>query len=667
MSKVGTINSFWNWKNSRSNTASKPTAPAGGLVNNYNNKKKRMNTSAENTNYVHVETLDIDKLLENSPSLLMLKIDQLARLISFSHTNHIFKIKADVVALDLHVRTPHEFLITVSPNRNSTITSLLKRLQDASWWRKKIYCLAFKRREHLAFINKELGYDKPDKCCSAYTVELMHLKKLKNDAYLEQQTKLYLPSIKSGVPVIFNLKEASISSSKNKFHEVFLTIKSLERIAENSNFQWAFVTFTCPSQFHSNPKNKTRNEIAEYDNQITFKNGSDYLNTDMFKTFQKRLDKKFKRGRDYFGFKVIEVHDDGCPHMHFLIFFDGAMKSSIESVIEKLYNADRPEWYFRTFKDNLIKYGLNRSSVGSDLHGTEKCAAASSYIFNYLAFALQHEDTNKKDINYETANRYKCAIRAAGTRQYSFFGVKSSLTKRRALRKIKRLEISPQNLHAKRLADQLYVSKDDPLRLEKQLEASVAFITADSQNIDFVKEVAKNKFGEEVVKVVGIKHCDDSEHVQTSGMCVALSKNEFRMLNHENEGVQRLANIYILSKFKQVEMGAISVNYSSKSKEHEHEHEQELTSIRFRPLEQDHSPPQGPHSARQAPNILDLIHFQRIAVNEALKSLQERRGVYYKLTSTPAEMEVEQDDEEFEKKGCAMFERLGLNDVRKAA
>lgn len=536
------------------------------MAHKNNNKKTRMNITTDGIIYTPIETLSIDELLENPPAQLMIKIDQLARLISFNHTNHIFKNKADAAALGLHVSTSHEFLVKVTPNRKSTTASLLKRLQDASWWRKKIYGLVFKRREHLAFINKELGYNKQDKCCSAYTVELMHLKKLKNDAYLEQQTKLYLPSIKTGMPVAFNLKEASKSSSKNKFHEVFLTIKSLERIADNSNFQWAFVTFTCPSKFHSNPKNKTRNEIAEYDNRLTFKNGSDYLNGDMFKTFQKRLDKKFKRGRDYFGFKVIEVHDDGCPHMHFLIFFDGAMKSSIESIIGKLYNTDRPEWYFRTFKDKLIKYGLNRSSVENDPHGAVKCAAASSYIFNYLAFALQHEDSDSKDINYEMANRYKCAIRAAGTRQYSFFGVKSSLTKRRALRKVKRLEISPRNLHAKRLADQLYVSKDDPLRLEKQLEASVAFITADSQNIDFVKEVAKNKFGEEVVKIVGIKHCDDAEHVQTSDLCVALSKNEFRALTHENEGVQRLANLYILSKFKQVKMGAISVNYSSKSK-----------------------------------------------------------------------------------------------------
>lgn len=658
-----------------------------------------MNSSAKNTNYVLVETFDTDKLLESSPSLLILKIDQLARLISLSHTNHIFNIKADTTKLVLHVRTPHEFLKTVTPNRNSIIASLLKRLQDASlalalhartphefsltvtpnrnstiasqlkrlqnasWWRKKIYTLFLKRREHLAFINKELGFDKPDKCCSAYTVELMHLKKLKNDAYLEQQKKIYLPSIKSGTPITFNLKEANKSASKNKFHEVFLTIKSLERIADNSNFEWAFVTFTCPSKFHSNPKNKTRNEIADYDNDLTFKNGSDYLNGSMFKTFQKRLDKKFKRGKDYFGFKVIEVHDDGCPHMHFLIFFDSAMKNSIESVIEKLYNADRPEWYFRTFKDKLIKYGLNRSSVGSDLQGAVKCAAASSYIFNYLAFAMQYEDSDNKDINYEMANRYKCAIRAAGTRQYSFFGVKSSLTKRRALRKVKRLEISPQNLHAKRLADQLYVSKTDPLRLEKQLEASVAFITADSQNIDFVKEVTKNKFGEEVVKIVGIKHRDDAEHVQTSGLCMALSKNEFKLLTHENEGVQRLASLYISSKSKHFKMGAISVNYSSKSKEQE----QELPQSRLRPLEPDHSPPQGLHSAPQTLNALSLPLPQRMGMSEALKSLQERRGIYYKRASTPTDIEVEQDNEELKKPGIVMLERLGLNDVKKAA
>lgn len=612
--------------------------------------------------YTPTTTPSIDELLKSPPALLILKIDQLARLISSNHTNHIFNIKADAVALNLHVRTPHEFSTILTPNSKSTNASLLKRLEDASWWRKKIFGLAFKRREHLAFINKELGYNKQDKCCSAYTIELMHLKKLKNDAYLEQQTKLYLPSIKNGVPVTFNLKEANKAASKNKFHEVFLTIKSLEKIAINNNFQWAFVTFTCPSKFHSNPKHKTQNEIAAYDNRLTFKNGSDYLNEDMFKTFQKRLDKKFKRGKDYFGFKVIEVHDDGCPHMHFLIFFDGAMKSTIESVIGKLYNTDRPDWYFKTFKEKLIKYGFNPSSVESDLHGIVKCAAASSYIFNYLAFALQQEDCDNKDLNFEMANRYRCAIRAAGTRQYSFFGVKSSLTKRRALRKVKRLEISPQNLNMKKLADQLYVSKDDPHRLSKQLEASVSFITTDAQNIDFVKEVAKNKYGEEVVKIVGIKHREDAEHVQTSGLCVALSKNELTALTHENEGVKRLANLYILSKFKQERTGAISVNYSSKSKEQV----QVLSPSRLRPLEQDHSPPQGLQSAPQEPNTLTPPLPQRMAMNDALRSLQARRSVYYKFMLHPTEMEVERDDEKFEKIGLMILERRRL-DFKNAA
>ena len=418
------------------------------------------------------------------------------------------------------------FNIKIKKPKNSTIDSMALRISDKKWWRRQITKLADEKREHIAHLNKELGGKSPAQvCCTQRTITMHKERKEKTDKFLASCNKIIRSN--GSDDIIFNLLEVANGARKNRLNELFLDIKALEKIAEENQFGCAFITLTARPEFHSNPKigrDKYSGASAREANQSLQKDWRSILDA---------LDNigVDRKSGDYFGFRVVEVHEDGCPHWHIAIFYNKeiGILEAIEDSIERLY-ADRKD-YFANNKREIVRI-IEKTN--------DDTATPSSYIFGYVLKALAGEDD-------DTAIKYKCAIRAMGARQYSFFGIKCAVGKQRALKRVAKDTDAPA--HIKQLAEQIHPSMDLDDRNESQLAARIHFFENDSDKLSFEKEERNNKYGEVILTAKSLKHELDEQSVQTAGLCEDISQEQADKLRR-----------------KETEQVTIVINYSSKAK-----------------------------------------------------------------------------------------------------
>lgn len=392
------------------------------------------------------------------------------------------------------------FSIQVKKSKNTTTDSIALKLSDEKWWRKKIIKLADEKREHLAHQNKVLGGRRPTQtCCTAKTLEMYEQRREATEGFLKSKNRVIRNKDHT---FLFNLFEVSESAKKNRANELFLNIKALEKIAERKGFDCVFLTLTAAPEFHPNPKtgnDKYCGASAREANQSLQKDWRSILDALDNLGIQ-------RNSGDYFGFRAVEVHDDGCPHWHIILFFnrDLGIIESIESSIGRLYRG-RGNYFERNMKDVI------RTIKKTD----ENTATPSSYIFGYVLKGLASE-------NDETAKKYKCAIRAMGARQYAFFGIKCATGKQRALKKIARNEQAPH--HIRLQAAELHLPHDAEDRNKRQLEARIEFFEHGSSVLTLEKERKSNRYGEEYYSTKSIKHRNDDVSVDLTGLSESVSK-----------------------------------------------------------------------------------------------------------------------------------------------
>ncbi|MGI3747121.1 MAG: replication endonuclease [Janthinobacterium lividum] len=427
------------------------------------------------------------------------ELTQLARVIALSHRQYL-AMSTDAERA-LHVEMPHAFGIKVPISKKSTMAGLAGRLSDARWWRRQINRLADNRREHLAQINRKLGRREAEQCCSEATLSIMRARKLKTDKFLGNTYRVVSGTVGLETPRVFSLLEVAQAQQANRIHELYVDIKAMEKIATDRGWAWVFITLTASSEYHSNPA-LGRNV---YNADLRPSDANKAIGRDWVAIGNALKERGFKPSETYFGFRVTEVHEDGCPHWHILVFHAQGVMEVIEMTIKRLYQ-NRPSSYFEKNKGKILRVGLSK--------GTQSAASAASYIYGYLAFALSGGE--KPAESSGAAYKYQCAIRAMSARQYQLFGVKGARGKLRALAKVKRMRACPENIV--QLASRLHVDNGVDGRNEMQLNARVDFLLGAADKIQLVKETVFNSFGEPVKKTVAIRHLDDEDSVIISGL-----------------------------------------------------------------------------------------------------------------------------------------------------
>lgn len=480
--------------------------------------------------YQDVDTAP-SECLPSVDELTKLSIDELIKLARRIARAYKFYLLSANIEEKTYVAQDLPFGINIKKTKITTIESMALRLSDEKWWRRKIFKLADEKREHRAHLNKELGGKNPSQtCCTNRTIEMFDERAKRTEKFLKESHR----AIRSESDVfVFNLLDIAKSSKNNRLNELFLNIKALEKIAERKDFGCLFLTLTAAPEFHPNPKagkNGYKGATAGEANKSIQKDWRSILDS------LDNLGIKRDSG-EYFGFRVVEVHDDGCPHWHVVIFANRNLGvfESIQNSIERLYQTRGN--YFKNNISDIIRV-IEKTD--------EKSAAPSSYIFGYVLKALGNEDN-------ETAKKYKCAIRAMGARQYAFFGIKCSTGKQRALQKIARKDEAPT--HIKKQANELHLPKDAEDRNRRQLEARIEFFEHGSEELVLEKERKTNRYGEEFYITNAIRHVGDDTAVQIKGLSESISSEQAEMLRRsEKEGEKQVT---------------IIVNYSRRASKHE--------------------------------------------------------------------------------------------------
>ncbi|VVO30872.1 hypothetical protein PS710_05013 [Pseudomonas fluorescens] len=427
------------------------------------------------------------------------QLTQLARVIALTHRQYL--VRATEVETARHVQISHAFGIKVRVSNQTTMAGLVGRLSDSRWWRRQINRLADERREHLAQVNRKLGRRESEQCCSDATLSIMKARKRKTDKFLSNTYRVVTESVGLDKPTVFSLLEVAQAQQANRINELYVDIKAMEKIAVGRGWGWMLITLTAPSEYHSNPAiGKNR-----YNPDLSPRDANKAIGRDWVAICNALKEQGFKPHESYFGFRVTEVHEDGCPHWHILVFHAEGVLDVIGKSIKRLYR-NRPSSYFEKNKDNIMRVGLPK--------GNQSAASAASYIYGYLAFALSGGD--EATAGSGAAYKYQCAIRAMNGRQHQLFGVNGARGKLRALAKVKRQRACPENIL--KLANRLHVDDGVEGRNEMQLDARVEFLLGAADKVQLVKESVLNAFGEVVRKTVAIRHQDDTRPVVISGL-----------------------------------------------------------------------------------------------------------------------------------------------------
>ncbi|REC94908.1 replication endonuclease [Kushneria indalinina] len=219
------------------------------------------------------------------------------------------------------------------PDGKLPIRVQLARLEDATWWRRKLRVLAGRRLEQL---ERELGnvHHRAGIYCSNTTVVRRASQKLRNHAMLDaieainQHGQNY---------TLAELSELGLANPDNRRAELMLRIRETEAEARRLGHVGVFYTLTCPSRFHPvRAKSCTRNPNYEHN---TPRDGQHYL-TGVWARIRAAL---AREGIGIYGVRVAEPHHDGTPHWHMLMWAHADHVERVNEVMAEYALADTPD------------------------------------------------------------------------------------------------------------------------------------------------------------------------------------------------------------------------------------------------------------------------------------------------------------------------------------
>ncbi|EOU2464196.1 replication endonuclease [Vibrio navarrensis] len=258
--------------------------------------------------------------------------------------------------------------------------------------------------------------------CSDFSVYRLRDRKSSNDTAL-QKTVAYDEADPDTWFTLHELSSKSISNPTIRRAEMFTRLKGFESIAKDNKHSAVFYTVTAPSRFHCASKgmvNPKWLEAGRPDVHDTHK----YL-MGVWSNMRKFLDKNDIK---VYGMRIVEPHQDGTPHHHFLLF----MKKSDRKVVTK-------EFKRLALVDSPNEKGAKTSRFKSELIDWKK-GSAVGYVAKYVSKNVDgahiEKDRNSNLSGIDAAERVVTWARVNQIRQFQFIGG-PSVTVWRELRRLR--------------------------------------------------------------------------------------------------------------------------------------------------------------------------------------------------------------------------------------
>ncbi|MGY3958752.1 replication endonuclease [Aeromonas popoffii] len=234
------------------------------------------------------------------------------------HTGRLVATRHHVVALRLVVALAHHYGLnpvdTITEEQADDPYPTLNRWADMAWVRRRLRGVSAHRlydaaREH-ALISARMA---------AYTTDLSVARRAfrlaRNDETLSALVAHNVDDVFDAV----GMKEAvdaSVSNRTNRRAELMTRLSGFEKCAKEQRHVAIFLTFTCPSRFHSVHRNGTANQNWIEAGRPSVRDAQAWL-INCWNNIRKRADEAEIKP---YGFRFAEPHHDGTPHWHAVLF-----------------------------------------------------------------------------------------------------------------------------------------------------------------------------------------------------------------------------------------------------------------------------------------------------------------------------------------------------------
>jgi hypothetical protein len=208
-------------------------------------------------------------------------------------------------------------------SKRQTELGCIKRMQEASWWLKRLRQLQKRKTEQvmqiLGKVNRSRGIYCSDTTVQNRRLELKHQYEFMSRSYVVNEDGQR-----------FSLKEISDKNVSNpvlRRNELMTRLRGFEDLSKELGHIGSFVTITCPSKYHcayakSGERNPKWQGATPYDSQ-------QYLCS----VWAKIRAELARQGISIYGIRVAEPQHDGTPHWHMILFMAPEYKDRFNAVV----------------------------------------------------------------------------------------------------------------------------------------------------------------------------------------------------------------------------------------------------------------------------------------------------------------------------------------------
>ncbi|MDH0137591.1 replication endonuclease [Aeromonas caviae] len=398
--------------------------------------------------------------------------------------------------------------------RDTFIAAHLIRWLDPQWWMRKLRKLWEQYQEHCAIL---LG--KVRRGVSPY-VSSYALRAFNERQQAAEQWLKSMEAYNEEHDITISLADAvasSMANPSNRRDELVVRARGFSDAADDMGYVGLFFTWTAPSQYHpwkttpqghGQPTRTTEN--PKYLGH-TPRDTNNYLGT-LWKRCRAAL---ARRGIEYFGFRVVEPHHDGTPHWHLLLFVNPAQQHELISTMQRYaLSHDRGDLERKRHPVSKRPYSDITPRFDWKMMDPAK-GGAVGYIVKYIAKNIDgHQIGDEGDLEAETAasegaRRVRAWASLWGLRQFQQLGGPSVSV----WRELRRLPGRVQEQEGRTVAPleseimeecRRYADAANWKEFTYSMGGPVCPRDARPVRLHHLLDPAKNKYGEDVIRLVGV-------------------------------------------------------------------------------------------------------------------------------------------------------------------
>lgn len=207
-----------------------------------------------------------------------------------------------------------------------TVMSKLARLVDARFWRRTIRTILLREREHFYLRLRLVG-----KTAERYVSDSQlatRLEQLRRQEAWMKETVLVPRYLSPDAQGELLTLAAVAGDARTRFAKTYAFIKAMEAIATERGLVSAMVTLTALPEWHPNPSHGGNSWNGANPREA---------HRHIAKSWNAIQVELYKKGIGISGLRVVEPHQDGCPHWHIWLIYRPEVETDILAAVMRQF------------------------------------------------------------------------------------------------------------------------------------------------------------------------------------------------------------------------------------------------------------------------------------------------------------------------------------------